>query len=87
MTDARAMPATRPVRKWLESIQKTKGVCKGLAPAIDMPTPRGAGGGKKPKKKSSSGRRRDDDDDDDGDALEMAPLSSKARQPKPKGKK
>ena len=69
--------------KWLESIQKTKGVCKGLAPAIDMPTPRGAGS-KKAKKKSSGSRRKGDDDDDDGDALEMAPLS-KGRSAKPKG--
>ena len=72
--------------KWLESIQKTKGVCKGLAPAIDMPTPRGAPGSKKVKKKSSGSRRRDDDDDDEGDALEMAPLS-RGLPSKPKGSK
>lgn len=66
--------------KWLESIQKTKGVCKGLAPAIDMPTPRGSN----KKKKGISSTRRGGGNDDSDDAQEMAPLSSRAHKPKKK---
>lgn len=71
--------------KWLESIQKTKGRAKGLAP-VPLPDPVV----KKGKKDKKSSKRRAAVEDEDSDEQEMAPLSSRPGggipRPKPKPK-